>query len=78
MMPGTAFYVEDGKFCEVEQDGEESEAPEEELEILKIPAKSGNSTLLFEPRDIDYVESRINAVICLSEGTRVSDTAAHV
>lgn len=57
MMPGTAFYVEDGKFCEVEQDGEESEAPEEELEILKIPAKSGNSTLLFEPRDIDYVES---------------------
>lgn len=57
LMPGTAFYVEDSRFWEVERDEEEETKGEEELEILKIPAKSGNSTLLFEPRDIDYVES---------------------
>ncbi|XCP85002.1 LytTR family transcriptional regulator DNA-binding domain-containing protein [Roseburia hominis] len=57
LMPGTAFYIEDDRFHEVEHEEEEEDTGEQEMEILKIPAKSGNSTLLFEPKDIDYIES---------------------
>lgn len=57
LMPGTSFYIEEDRFLEVEQDEEPSVKEEQELEILKIPAKSGNSTLLFDPKDIDYIES---------------------
>ena len=60
MMPGTAFYEERGSFYEVEKDDGEKDGqgPDQtELEILKIPARSGASTLLFDPGDIDYVES---------------------
>lgn len=60
LMPGTAFYLEEGRFCQVEEEdapafGEGSS--EEDIRILKIPAKSGNTMLLFEPGDIDFVES---------------------
>lgn len=57
LMPGTSFYMEDGRFKEVEQEEALQEREAAELEILKIPARSGNSTLLFEPKDIDYIES---------------------
>ncbi|MCI8639668.1 MAG: LytR family transcriptional regulator [Coprococcus sp.] len=57
LMPGTSFYIEDGCIKEVEQEEASKEKEEEELEILKIPARSGNSTLLFEPKDVDYIES---------------------
>lgn len=58
LMPGTAFYVDKGRFCQVEQEAEElSDREEDEFRILKIAAKSGSSTLLFEPKDIDFVES---------------------
>lgn len=58
LMPGTSFYVEGKVFCQVEQDEEMEEALEEDdIRILKIPAKSGSSTILFEPKDIDFVES---------------------
>lgn len=56
LMPGKAFYQKDTWFCEVDQ--EQGEAEEgQEAEILKIPAKSGNTVLLFEPNEIDYIES---------------------
>lgn len=61
LMPGTAFYLKEGGFCQVEEDesmvsGEE-DSMEEDIRILKIPAKSGNTMLLFDPGDIDFVES---------------------
>lgn len=57
LMPGTSFYIEEDRFREVERDDGAETEEEQEVEVLKIPAKSGNSTLLFEPKDIDYVES---------------------
>lgn len=57
LLPGTAFYSNRDQFQEVEQEGT-SDVPENVgFTILKIPAKSGSSTLLFEPKDIDYIES---------------------
>lgn len=57
LMPGTAFYEEEGSYVKMEQGQETDETDEEELRILKIAARSGTTTLLFEPKDIDYVES---------------------
>lgn len=57
LMPGAAFYIEEGAYYQVEMEEEQQEETQEELKILKLAAKSGNSTLLFEPKDIDYVES---------------------
>lgn len=57
LMPGTSFYVEENQFREVEKEEGSEDKGEAELEILKISARSGNSTLLFEPKDIDYIES---------------------
>ena len=62
MMPGTAFYLEEGRFSQVEQEAENDAGEDDEVEILKIPVKSGESTLLFEPRDIDYIEKARNSV----------------
>lgn len=60
LMPGTAFYLKEGSYCQVEEDeniGYGEESPMEDIRILKIPAKSGNTVLLFDPGDIDFVES---------------------
>lgn len=58
LMPGTAFYYENGAFHQAEHEEEDSESLEEgTFEVLKIPAKSGSRVLLFDPKDIDYVES---------------------
>ncbi len=58
LMPGNAFYIEEDVFYKVEQDEESNSLLEEDdIQIIKIPAKSGNTTLLFEPKDIDFVES---------------------
>ena len=57
LMPGTAFYLEQGRFCQVEQEEDGTAESDEDIRILKIAAKSGNNTLLFEPKDIDFVES---------------------
>lgn len=56
LMPGTAYYIEEGRFCPVEAETDDDE-DEEELTIRKIPAKAGDRTLLFEPKEIDYIES---------------------
>lgn len=58
LMPGTAYYYENGTFHRAEHEEEDSGICEEDtFEILKIPAKSGSRVLLFDPKDIDYVES---------------------
>lgn len=58
LMPGTAFYARDGAFCMAEESGgPEGGEESEDIRILKIPARSGAATLLFEPGDIDFVES---------------------
>lgn len=56
LMPGHVFYMEKEMFREAPQEDDEAEV-DDELHILKIAAKSGRSTLLFEPKDIDYAES---------------------
>lgn len=60
LMPGTAFYEEDGRFCRAQtDDGEEgpAEYAGDEVHVFKVPAKSGDATLLFDPREVDFVES---------------------
>lgn len=57
LMQGGVYYMEDGMFVLAQQEEDGDEKGEDELIILKIPAKAGGSTLLFEPKDIDYVES---------------------
>lgn len=56
-MPGKAFYLDEGIFYEVLTDEQETDEEEQEMAVLKIPAKSGDATLLFEPKDIDFIES---------------------
>ena len=63
LMPGAAFYEEDGRFFEAQtgDDGDDGDdAPEyagDEVRVFKVPAKSGDATLLFDPREVDFVES---------------------
>ena len=60
LMPGTAFYEEDGRFYRAQTDegGEDpAEYAGDEVRVFKVPAKSGDATLLFDPREVDFVES---------------------
>lgn len=61
LLPGKGFWYEDGRFIaiEVEQDNEADEVwfAGDEIQVCKISARSDNATLLFDPRDIDFVES---------------------
>lgn len=60
LMPGAAFYEEDGRFYRAQtDDGEEGpvEYAGDEVRVFKVPAKSGDATLLFDPREVDFVES---------------------
>lgn len=59
LMPGTAFYEENGRFFQAQTD-DGDEAPEydgDEVRVFKVPVKSGDTTLLFDPRELDFVES---------------------
>lgn len=65
LMPGRAFWHEDGRFIEAEvdeegpdgaADGDEAFAGDE-VRVWKVPAKANAATLLFDPREIDFVES---------------------
>ncbi|WP_080803324.1 LytTR family DNA-binding domain-containing protein [Arabiibacter massiliensis] len=67
LLPGRAFWHEDGRFIEAEVD--EGGAPDgdggtegpvfagDEVRVCKIPAKTDAATLLFDPREIDFIES---------------------
>lgn len=61
LMPGIALWCEDGRFIEVAHDEDDSTAPPDgafdEVRVCKIPAKADAATLLFDPREIDFIES---------------------
>ena len=60
LMPGEAWYEDDGVFRRAEAavgDGDEAEYAGDEVRVLKVPAKAGGATLLFDPREVDFVES---------------------
>lgn len=61
LMPGTAFFEEDGRLHEaktaVGDEAQDAEFAGDEVRVFKVPAKSDGATLLFDPREIDFVES---------------------
>lgn len=61
LMPGTAFYEEDGRLHEAKTSvGEKDEGVEyagDEVRVFKVPARVDGATLLFDPREVDFVES---------------------
>lgn len=72
LMPGVAFWEDEGRYiaAEVAPEGDpepaagsgpdEAEEPlyaGDEVRICKIPAKADAATLLFDPREIDFIES---------------------
>ena len=61
LMPGEAFWEEDGRLFLAQTDpadGEEDPSfAGDEVRVCKIPAKAGDATLLFDPRDIDFAET---------------------
>ena len=61
LMPGTAFYEEDGRLHEAKTAvGEKDEGAEyagDEVRVFKVPARVDGATLLFDPREVDFVES---------------------
>lgn len=76
LLPGTAFWVEDGRFIAAERDDDDdaSNADEptfsgDEVRVCKIPAKADTSTLLFDPREIDFIESMNKANYVSARGT---------
>ena len=81
LMPGTAFFEEDGRLLEaqtaLEGDGDQPAAfAGDEVRVFKVPAKSGGATLLFDPREVDFAESvnRANFVSVRGELYPVSMT----
>lgn len=60
LLPGTAFYEEEGRFFSAQVDSDsdgDAEYDGDEVFVFKVPVKSGESTLLLDPREIDFVES---------------------
>lgn len=61
LMPGTAFFEEDGRLREaktaVGDEAQDAEFAGDEVRVFKVPARSDGATLLFDPREIDFVES---------------------
>lgn len=61
LMPGTAFYEEDGRLHEaktaVGEKDEDIEYAGDEVRVFKVPARVDGATLLFDPREVDFVES---------------------
>lgn len=62
LMPGVAFYEEDGLLFPAQTDDENDDANAveyagDEVRVFKVPAKSNDATLLFDPREVDFVES---------------------
>ncbi len=64
LMPGDAWWEEDGRLfraqtaAEPDEDGDDGDAfAGDEVRVCKVVAKSGDATLLFDPREVDFVES---------------------
>ncbi|MCI2242856.1 LytTR family DNA-binding domain-containing protein [Adlercreutzia faecimuris] len=66
LMPGRAFWEEEGRFLAAEVDDADDDAEPafegDEVRVCKIAAKAGDVTLLLDPREIDFIESanRVN------------------
>ena len=75
LMPGVACWHEEGRFIMVDQDDDgdddrESAYEGDEVRVLKIPARTETTTLLFDPRDIDFAESMNKATYLVVRGER--------
>ena len=60
LMPGTAFYEEDGRLFEAQTsvgEDDEGEYAGDEVRVFKLPARVDGATLLLDPREGDFVES---------------------
>lgn len=64
LLPGAAWYEEEGRLFAAQVDGDSAGEKDDEpifagdeVRVCKIPARSGTTTLLFDPREIDFVES---------------------
>ncbi len=60
LMPGTAFYEEDGRLFEAQTSvggDDEGEYAGDEVRVFKLPARVDGATLLLDPREVDFVES---------------------
>lgn len=72
LMPGRAFWEEEGRLFAAEVEGEgpgdgdgaadAADGFDDEVRVCKIAAKAGDATLLLDPREIDFIESanRVN------------------
>lgn len=73
LMPGTAWWMEDDRCIAAQtetgdaddgspipgsaQDPQQDDAEPDEVQVVKIVCKSGMTTLLFDPREVDFIES---------------------
>lgn len=65
LMPGEAWWEEDGRLFPAQVDSAPSDQDADdasvfagdEVRVCKVQARSGSATLLFDPREIDFVES---------------------
>ena len=61
LFPGTAYYEEDGRFLPAKtalgDADDEVEYAGDEVRVFKVPARTGDATLLFDPREVDFIES---------------------
>lgn len=73
LMPGTAWWMEDDRCIAAqtetgdadggnptpgtERDPGQDDAEPDEVQVVKIVCKSGATTLLFDPREVDFIES---------------------
>lgn len=60
LMPGAAFYEEDGRLFEAQtsvSEDNEGEYAGDEVRVFKLPARVDSATLLLDPREVDFVES---------------------
>lgn len=64
LMPGNAYWEEEGRLFPAQVEGEEPEdgAAPDEVRVCKIAVRAGAATLLLDPREIDFIESanRVN------------------
>ena len=57
LMPGETYYYENGDYLYVEKDEPDGILSEEDVPVYKIAVKAAETTLLFDPGEIDYIES---------------------
>lgn len=61
LLPGTVFYKEGDRYIEIYEENAGAGNGGEEAVPQKVAAKTGTSTILFDPKDIDYIESQNKA-----------------